>query len=103
MTKELYKNIENKVPWTSVFPEAVSRTGRVKRGISKELKTKIWLYRCIMRYDNLYSYPEDFIFTSSKQKVNIICPKHGPVAALTGSHVNGNGCKKCYWERKQKI
>lgn len=48
-----------------------------------------------------YDYSQVAYSTSSK-KVDVICPEHGLFSILPGHHINGVGCRKCYFET-QKI
>jgi len=45
-------------------------------------------------HGNKYEYP-DFIYLHNKQKINIICKKHGVFQQAISEHRLGNGCNKC--------
>lgn len=46
-------------------------------------------------HDCKYDYSE-LIFTNTKNKVKIICPKHGAFYQEAQSHLSGHGCPKCF-------
>ena len=46
------------------------------------------------RHDNKYEY-SNVEYTSSKDKVNIICNEHGVFNQTPNDHINGKGCPKC--------
>lgn len=45
-------------------------------------------------HNNLYQYPK-FIWSSNKDKIDIICEKHGKFEQIINDHLNGSGCKIC--------
>lgn len=45
-------------------------------------------------HNNKYDYSK-FVYTGSKNKSIIICPKHGEFLQEPAGHIRGNGCRKC--------
>lgn len=45
-----------------------------------------------------YDYSK-VIYNGNKKPITIICPKHGPWITKPLSHLQGQGCRKCYEER----
>lgn len=62
-----------------------------------------FLYRQFNKiHNNKYKYP-DFNYQNNKQKIKIICPKHGEFKQAITKHYQGQGCKKCTNENKKNI
>ncbi len=51
-----------------------------------------------IEHNNIYSYPGK-VYTNNRTKIPIKCEKHGIFEQTPNSHLNGNGCPKCYMER----
>ena len=52
-------------------------------------------------YKNKYDYSK-VNYVNPKTKIIIICKKHGEFRQLPYSHLNNNGCRKCYFEKNTK-
>jgi len=52
-------------------------------------------------HNNIYDY-SIVEYLNSKSKVKIICPTHGQFNQRPNSHLNGQGCPKCYSENRNK-
>jgi len=54
----------------------------------------------IIKFNNFYDYSK-VNYINHKNKVKIICPKHGEFEIRFSSHLNKkhDSCKKCYWEK----
>lgn len=50
-------------------------------------------------HDNIYDYSK-VEYNGNKNKVIIICPKHGEFEQRPNDHLNGNGCPLCYGKMK---
>lgn len=46
-----------------------------------------------------YIYPDEQPFTNSRTKVRIICPTHGEFVQMATTHLLGQGCRACGYER----
>lgn len=51
-----------------------------------------------IEHNSIYSYPGK-VYTNNRTKIPIKCEKHGIFEQTPNSHLNGNGCPKCYMER----
>lgn len=40
-------------------------------------------------------------YSTSSNKVDVICPEHGLFSVMPGHHINGVGCRKCYIESQK--
>lgn len=56
---------------------------------------------CKMIHGDKYDYSK-VKYKSAHDKVIIICPKHGEFEMKPNAHLNGQGCSKCWLERKGK-
>lgn len=61
---------------------------------SKRLDNNIFTKRSIEVHGNLYDY--SFVdYKSIKDRVDIICKKHGIFSQIASDHLRGSGCPKC--------
>lgn len=65
------------------------------------LTQKSFIERAIKKHNGKYDYSNSIIKTS-KEKVEINCPKHGSFFQLPMSHLSGQGCSKCGVESSKK-
>jgi hypothetical protein len=49
-----------------------------------------------------YDYSKTTILKNNREKVCVICPKHGEFWQISGAHVIGGGCRKCASEKLSK-
>lgn len=64
--------------------------------IDPELKTKQFVNKSKKLNDDKYDYSKVHVFSNIKEKVTIICKKHGPFEQTVKSHLNKNSqCPKC--------
>lgn len=69
--------------------------------------TKFTTQDFITKAKNVHGEKYDYsqtIYKSSRDKVMIICPKHGLFNQIASSHLSGNGCPKCAreWSNERK-
>jgi hypothetical protein len=57
-----------------------------------------FIRRSVIKHKNKYDYSL-VEYNSVRDKVSIICPKHGVFKQLAVSHMNGHGCRICLFER----
>lgn len=57
-------------------------------------KEKLFVFKANTVHDSIYTYP-DFIYKNGKQKIEIICKKHGSFHQSCESHLLGRGCNEC--------
>lgn len=62
---------------------------------NKKYTTDEFIEQAIKIHGNLYDYSETIYGKNKKEKVKIICPKHGPFLITPESHLQGGGCKYC--------
>ncbi len=81
--------------WQEMFPECVTASGKqIKRTLSTEKKTEIYIYRFKELHGNTYSY-ELFEYLRPKHKGIIICQRHGQFRQTADKHLQGKGCPSC--------
>lgn len=64
-----------------------------------KLSQKDFIEKCVLIHDGYYDYSK-VNYVRNKDKVIIICPKHGEFEQEANSHLQGIGCKKCGIEQK---
>ena len=62
---------------------------------NKKYTTDEFIEQAIKIHGKLYDYSETIYGKNKKEKVKIICPKHGPFLITPESHLQGGGCKYC--------
>ena len=62
--------------------------------MSRKLTTKEFIKKSIQIHGNLYDYKK-VKYKTSKNKVLVICHKHGEFFQIAGEHLAGCGCPKC--------
>lgn len=65
--------------------------------MSKKLTTKEFIEKAIAKHGNKYDYSLTE-YVRSRDKVKIICLKHGMFEQRASSHLSGNGCPECQKE-----
>jgi len=69
--------------------------------MAKKLTKEEFINRAKLIYGNKYDYSKvDYI--NSRTKVCIICPTHGEFWQIPNSHLQGKGCRKCWYETYSK-
>lgn len=68
--------------------------GIEKRAELRKYTTEIFIERAGIVHGNFYNYSETK-YVNCKDKMLIICPKHGYFLQNPSSHLQGRGCKKC--------
>ena len=68
---------------------------------NKKMTTKGFIRRSKEMHRNKYIYTKSKYSNSSKDVI-IICPQHGEFKQRASSHLNGSGCKKCYYDSLRK-
>lgn len=59
-----------------------------------KLTTNEFIARANTTHNNKYNYTQS-IYTSNKDKIDIICLEHGIFQQTCGDHLRGSGCPKC--------
>lgn len=67
---------------------------------NKKMTPKEFVKKAKAVHAGKYFYPNTG-FTSTREKVSVVCPEHGPFEILASTHLKGFGCKKCSgWNEK---
>ena len=64
---------------------------------SKRLTTEEFIRRAREIHGDKYDYSKT-VYTGRKNEVIVICPIHGEFKIIADSHLNGSGCRKCYFD-----
>jgi len=71
----------------------------------KKLTSEKFVYRATLLHNRKYGYSLAN-YNGNKIPIKILCPHHGEFIQRPDSHLNGNGCRKCYdkanGDRKRK-
>lgn len=62
--------------------------------LSQDEKNQIFINKAKLKHGDRYNYSL-VNYTSTKDKVKIICPDHGEFLQKANGHLNGNGCAEC--------
>jgi hypothetical protein len=103
--------INNRVKITIICPEH----GEFKQNPSSHLcgrgckkcsftnvNTDIFVNKTKLVHGDKYDYSK-VIYKEAKSKIKILCSLHGEFEQKPNTHLNGSGCKKCYFEKQSKI
>ena len=69
--------------------------------MSRRLTTEEFVRRAILKHGELYDYTKTD-YTSSLEKVTIVCKDHGDFLQTANAHINGRGCPTCANESSKK-
>lgn len=64
-----------------------------------EIRTAVFVVKAKAEHGDKYDYSKT-VYRHSKERVTIICPKHGSFEQTPNSHLNGRGCPACGNEAK---
>ena len=67
----------------------------------KRLTTKQFIYRAQKVHGSFYDYSL-VNYNNNRNKVKIICKKHGMFEQSPESHLSKNGCPKCYYDKRKE-
>ena len=62
--------------------------------MSKKVTTESFIKKAKEIHGDKYDY-SNVVYKKAREKVIIICPKHGEFVQTPNSHLNGNGCPHC--------
>lgn len=61
----------------------------------KKLTTEEWINKARIKHGDKYDYSKS-VYTGSRDRIIITCPKHGDFTAISGLHISrGDGCPEC--------
>ena len=66
------------------------------------IKKYTYIENAKKKHGNKYDYKKT-IFIHSKKKVIITCLKHGDFEIRASNHLQGSGCRQCYFSSKNKL
>jgi len=69
-----------------------------KRTDSRRIGVDAFIKRAHEIHNNKYDYSQ-VSYTNASTPVDIICPSHGVFSQVPDSHLRGNGCGKCHFDR----
>jgi len=69
-----------------------------QQGKNQTITPQEFVRRANEIHNNKYDYSL-LEYKTTKDKINIICPIHGIFNQCANSHMNGRGCRKCYFEK----
>lgn len=72
--------------------------GFTARGLKKRTTNENFKLKAKKIHKGFYSY-NLVDYKGDKEKVKIICPKHGVFEQISGTHLQGRGCQKCKIEK----
>jgi hypothetical protein len=70
------------------------KCGQEKTGISKRLNNDTFIEKASRVHNNKFDYSK-VRYTTSLEKVDIICPEHGIFSQFPNDHLYGKGCRLC--------
>lgn len=66
----------------------------------KTINTQTFIQNAVGKHGNKYDYTPT-IWLNSRDKVEIICPRHGKFLQTPNNHLSGYGCKECGYEENR--
>lgn len=63
--------------------------------------TEDFIKEAIQIHGNKYDYSK-VVYKTARQKITIVCPKHGEFEQIANAHLQGEGCFQCERERRSK-
>jgi len=83
------------VDWKDKWPERATKSGQVKRSLSTEEKTEVWVYRAKCVHGDIYDYSK-FSVAKTTDATTVVCPLHGEFTTTPNKHViAGASCPGC--------
>ena len=70
------------------------------RRMAKRSTTEQFINKCREIYGDFYNYSK-VEYTGNKNKVRVICPKHGEFRVTPNNHLRGSRCPSCYGTPKK--
>lgn len=70
------------------------------RKLDKDLKTRTFIAKVEKKHGKKYSYSKTK-YVSTLKKVIVTCKVHGDFEIRADSHLEGQGCKKCFLDRRK--
>ena len=64
-----------------------------------KLTQEQFITKCEDVHKGFYDYSK-VVYNTMSEKITVICPKHGEFSVRAANHKRGDGCQKCYDERR---
>jgi hypothetical protein len=77
-----------------LFGRGCRACGDLRTGAAQKMSHDEFIAKARLIHDDKYSYV-DSVYLGSKEKVEIICPDHGPFWQQPDNHLFGQGCPSC--------
>lgn len=87
-------------PGNHLYGKGCKLCGRLKTEKSIAYSQEEYIKEANSIHNNFYDYSK-LIYTSTHNKVTIICPIHGPFEQEGSSHLCGRGCKYCADDKRR--
>jgi hypothetical protein len=68
----------------------------------KLITTEEFIKKAKIIHNDKYDYI-DTIYTKAKNKIDILCKKHGLFKQMAYRHINGNGCPRCAFDKNGSL
>ena len=74
---------------------------KFKKGMTpkNKLTQEQFITKCEDVHKGFYDYSK-VVYNTMSEKITVICPKHGEFSVRAANHKRGDGCQKCYDERR---
>jgi formate dehydrogenase assembly factor FdhD len=92
-----YQNFENHMSGRGCL-----KCGREKSEESRRLTQEEVYRRCINIHGDKYEYL-NFKYINDREKIDILCKKHGIFKQSINNHINGSGCPSCSFEKLKGV
>lgn len=83
-----------------MFEKYLTRTGRLSCKQPQEIKTQWYICKFQEVHGDLYDYSK-VVYTTTREKIQIICKVHGAFYQSPNSHLGGAGCPKCQGNKQK--
>ena len=70
--------------------------------VKPKFSTEVFIEKARKAHRDSFDY-KDTVYTGSKNKVTLICPKGHKFSQQAGKHMHGTGCPKCNTSKKKVV
>lgn len=81
------------LPYNHLTGNGCPECGKQRTNNSNKMTNEEFIQKANIIHNSKYKYAD--IYTSYKEKINIICPIHGVFSQTPDDHLQGKGCSKC--------
>jgi hypothetical protein len=82
------------IPYLHLLGSGCPECAHSQNGINKRLSDNAFILKAKEKHGDVYDYSQ-VKYITAKDKVTIICKKHGPFLQTPDKHLSGCGCPKC--------